>query len=80
MSSFVLTNYDLRSASIFCYRLKKIAAKSYQMLVKDYNKFALGKLQCFEWCKKLKIGNFEKQKTWKIIENVLMQRIATIAE
>jgi len=57
MSNFVPGNYDLRTALIFCYHLKKTAAKSHRMLVEAYN--ALGKSQCFEWFKKFKSGDFD---------------------
>ena len=49
MSSFVPTNYDLRTALVFCYHLKKTAAGEH----------ALGKTQCFEWFKNFKSGNFD---------------------
>jgi len=52
-------NYDLRIALIFCYHLKKTAAKSHRMLVEVYGEHALGKLQCFEWFKKFKSGDFD---------------------
>ena len=58
MSCFVPTNYDLRTALVFCYHLKKTAAESHRMLVEAYGEHALGKTQCFEWFKKFKRGNF----------------------
>ncbi|KYN20078.1 Uncharacterized protein K02A2.6 [Trachymyrmex cornetzi] len=58
MSNFVPGNYDLRTALIFCYHLKKTAAESHRMLVETYGKHALGKSQCFEWFKKFKSGDF----------------------
>jgi len=36
MSNFVPGNYDLRTALIFCYHLKKTAAESHRMLIKAY--------------------------------------------
>ena len=59
MPSFVPTNYDLRTALVFCYHLKKTAAESHRMLVEAYGEHALGKIQCFEWFKKFKSGNFD---------------------
>ena len=59
MSSFVPTNYDLRTALVFCYHLKKTAAESHRMLVETYGEHALGKTQCFEWFKKFKSRNFD---------------------
>ena len=59
MSSFVPTNYDLRTALVFCYHLKKTAAESHRMLVEAYGEYALGKTQCFEWFKKFLNGNFD---------------------
>lgn len=59
MSSFVPTNYDLRTALVFCYHLKKTAAESHRMLVEAYGEHALGKTQCFEWFKKFKSGDFD---------------------
>ena len=48
MSNFMPGNYDLRTALIFCYHLKKTAAESHRMLVEAYGEHALGKSQCFE--------------------------------
>ena len=59
MSSFVPTNYDFRTALVFCYHLKKTAAESHRLLVEAYGEHALGKTQCFEWFKKFKSGNFD---------------------
>lgn len=59
MSKFVPGNYDLRTALIFCYHLKKTAAESHRMLVEAYGEHALGKSQCFEWFKKFKSGDFD---------------------
>ena len=50
MSCFVPTNYDLRTALVFCYHLKKTAAESHRMLVEAHGEHALGKTQC---------GNFD---------------------
>ena len=58
MSSFVPTNYDLRTALVFCYHLKT-AAESHRMLVEAYGERALFKTQCFEWFKKFKSGDFD---------------------
>ena len=59
MSKFVPGNYDLRTALIFCYHLKKTAAESHRMLVEAYSEHALSKSQCFEWFKKFKSGDFD---------------------
>ena len=59
MSNFLPGNYDLRTALIFCYHLKKTAAESHRMLVEAYGEHALGKSQCFEWFKKFRSGNFD---------------------
>ena len=71
MSNFMSGNYDLRTALIFCYYLKKTAAESHQMLVEAYGEHGLGKSQCFEWFKKFKSGNFdvrnEERETWNVI-------------
>jgi len=58
MSNFVPGNYDLRTALIFYYHLKK-AAESHRMLVEAYGEHALGTSQCFEWFKKFKSGDFD---------------------
>ncbi|GFV73594.1 mariner Mos1 transposase [Trichonephila clavipes] len=41
MSNFMPSDHDLRTALIFCYHLKKIAAESHQMLIKAYGGNAL---------------------------------------
>ena len=81
MSNFVPGNYNLRTALIFYYHLKKTAAESHRMLVEAYGEHALGKSQCFEWFKKFKSGNFdvrneERGKSPKKFEE--RQRIASI--
>lgn len=59
MTNFIPGNYDLRTALIFCYHLKKSAAESHRMLVEAYGEHALGKSQCFVWFKKFKRGDFD---------------------
>lgn len=59
MSSFVPTNYDMRTALVFCFHLKKTAAESHRMLVEAYGEHALGKSQCFEWFRKFRSGDFD---------------------
>jgi len=43
MSNFMPGHYDLWTALIFCYHLKKTAAESHRMLVEAYGEHALGK-------------------------------------
>ena len=67
MSNFVPGNYDLRTALIFCYHLKKTATESHRMLVEAYGEHSLGKSQCFEWFKKFRSGNFDvrnEERVW----------------
>ena len=59
MSNFVPGNYDLRTALIFCYHLKKTAAESHRMLVEVYGEHALDKSQCVVWFKKFRSGIFD---------------------
>ena len=59
MPNFLPTNYDLRTALVFCYHLTKTAEESHGMLVEAYGEYALGKTQCFVWFKKFKSGNFD---------------------
>ena len=68
MSNFVPGNYDLRTALIFCYHLKKTAAESHRMLVEADGEHALGKSQCFEWFKKFRSGNFD---VWNVERDLL---------
>ena len=82
MSNFVPGNYDLRTALIFCYHLKKTAAESHRMLVEAYGEHALGKSQCFEWFKKFRSGNFdarnEERGTWNVIYYELLKPGETV--
>ena len=88
MSNFVPGNYDLRTALIFSYHLKKTAAESHQlqnrcrMLVEAYGEHALGKSQCFEWFKKFRSGNFdvrnEERGTWNLIYYELLKPGKTV--
>ena len=77
MSNFVAGNYDLRTALIFCYHLKKTAAESHRKLVEAYGEHALGKSQCFEWFQKVRSGNFdvrnEERGTWNVIYYELLK-------
>ena len=59
MSSFVPTNYDLQTALLFCFHLKKTAAESHRMLLEAFGEHALGKTQFFEWFKRFKSGDFD---------------------
>jgi len=59
MAQFVHTNYDVRTALMFCYHLKKTAAESHCMLVQAYGDHALGKSQCYTRFTKLKSGDFD---------------------
>ena len=45
------TNYDLRTALVLYYHLKKTPAESHRILVEAYGEHALGKTQCFQWLK-----------------------------
>ena len=82
MSNFVPGNYDLRTALIFCYHLKKTAAESHRMLVEAYGEHALGKSQCFEWFKKFRSGNFdvrnEERGMWNVIYYELLKAGETV--
>ena len=82
MSNFVPGNYDLRTALIFCYHLKKTAAESHRILVEAYGEHALGKSQCFEWFKKFRNGNFdvrnEGRGTWNVIYYELLKPGETV--
>ena len=82
MSNFVAGNYELRTALIFCYRLKKTAAESHRMLVEAYGEHAVGKSQCFEWFKKFRSGNFdvrnEERGTWNVIYYELLKPGETV--
>ena len=77
MSNFVPGNNDFRTALIFCYHLKKIAAESHRMLVEAYGEHALGRSQCFVWFKKFKSGIFdvrnEERETWNVIYYELLK-------
>ncbi|XP_018402624.1 PREDICTED: uncharacterized protein LOC108779663 [Cyphomyrmex costatus] len=59
MSNFVLDNYDLRTVLIFCYKLKKTAAESHQMLIEAFGEHALGRSRCYQLFKKFKSGDFD---------------------
>ena len=75
-------NYDLRTALIFCYHLKKTAAESHRILAEAYGEHALGKSQCFEWFKKFKSGNYnarnEERGTWNVIYYELLKPGETV--
>jgi len=56
MAQFVPTNYDVRTALIVCYHLKKTAAESHRILIEAYGDHVLGKSQCYAWLTKFKSG------------------------
>ena len=62
MWRFVPKNYDSRTGLILCYHLMKTAAESHRTLVEACDERAFGKSQCFEWFKKIKIGDFNVRK------------------
>jgi len=59
MSNLRPGNYEIRTSLIFCYHMKKTTAESRQILVTAYGDYFLDKLQCFEWFKKFKSGDFD---------------------
>jgi len=59
MAQIVPTNYDVQTALIFSYHLKKTAAESHRMLVEAYGDHARGKSQCYAWFTKFKSGDFD---------------------
>jgi len=80
MSNFVPGNYDLQTALIFCYHLKKTTAESHRMLVEAYSEHALDKSQCFEGFKKFKSSDFdvrneEREKLPKKFEDSELQAL-----
>ncbi|GFW31022.1 mariner Mos1 transposase [Trichonephila clavipes] len=54
---FYAFDHDLRTALIFCYHLKKIAAESHQTLVEAYGGNALSRAQCYRWFEKFQNGD-----------------------
>ncbi|GFW42494.1 mariner Mos1 transposase [Trichonephila clavipes] len=59
MSEFMPSDHDLRTALIFCYHLRKNAAKSHEMLVEAYGGNALSRAQCYRWFKNFQNGDFD---------------------
>lgn len=80
MSCFVPSKYDMRTALIFCYHLKKSAAESHRMLAKAYGDHALGKTQCREWFRKFErcdfnVRNQERGRPPKKFEDAELQAL-----
>lgn len=59
MSNLVPEKREMRTALLFCYRLKKTAAESHRMLVEAYGDNALSKTTCKDWFRRFKAGDFD---------------------
>jgi len=75
MTKFVPNKEHSRTALIFCFHLKKIAAESYRLLGEAYSEHAASQKTCERWFQRFKIGDFdvadkehEKPKSTKTLE------------
>jgi len=48
----------MRTALLFCHRLKKTAAESHQMLLEAYGNNSLSETICRDWFRRFKAGDF----------------------
>jgi len=59
MSNLVLVKREMRTALLFCFRLKKTAAESHRMLVEAYGDNTLSERTCREWFHRFKSNDFD---------------------
>jgi len=59
MTKFVPNKEHSRTALIFCFHLKKTAAKSYRLLGEAYDEHAPSQKTCERWFQHFKIGDFD---------------------
>ena len=59
MTKFVPNKEHLRTALIFCFHLKKIAAESYRLLEEAYGEHAPSQKICERWFQRFKIEDFD---------------------
>lgn len=59
MSNLVSEKREMRTALLFCFRLKKTAAESHRMLVQAYGDNALSETTCRDWFRRFKSGDFD---------------------
>jgi [histone H3]-lysine36 N-dimethyltransferase SETMAR len=59
MSNLVSEKREMRTALLFCFRLKKSAAESHRMLVQAYGDNALSDTTCRDWFRRFKSGDFD---------------------
>ncbi|GFY34155.1 mariner Mos1 transposase [Trichonephila clavipes] len=80
MSNFMPSDHDLRTALMFCYHLKKNAAKLHQMLVEAYGGNVLRRAQCYRWFEKFQncdfdVRNEERGRPAKKFEDAYLQAL-----
>jgi len=76
----VPTTYDLRTALVFCYHLKKNAAESQRMLEEAYGDHAPSLATCKRWFQRFKNNDFdvrneERGRPLKKFEDTELQEI-----
>ena len=59
MTKFISNKEHSRTALIFCFHLKKIAAESYRLLGEAYGEHAPSQKTCERWFQRFKIGDFD---------------------
>ena len=56
--NFEFNSRKMRTALLFCYRLKKTAAESHRMLLEAYGDNILSERICRDWFRLFKAGDF----------------------
>lgn len=59
MSNLAQEKREMRTALLFCYRLKKTAAEAHRLLVEAYGDNALSKTTCRDWFRRFKTGDLD---------------------
>ena len=73
-----------RTTLIFCFHLKKIAAKSYRFVREAYDEHVPPQDSCERWLRRFKSGDFDtrqegRQGTWKTTKKIRICGITSIA-
>ena len=61
MSVYEPNSRHLREVLIFCFNMKKSAAKAHRMLLNTYGEAAISERTCREWFQRFKNGDFDVQ-------------------
>ena len=75
MSNLILGKLKMRTALLFCPRLKKTAAESHRMLLEAYGDNAISETTCRHWFRQFKACYFERPGQPKMFQDTELQAL-----